>query len=154
MSWSSQMAADDKVEKAKVARLLDPLPVPTRPWESVSMDFITHLLKTDDQTERFNCMLKEYLHHFVNVRHKNWVQVLDVAKFCFNAHTSSTIWRSPFEIVSGRQPVLPHLVNHPYVGKNPQTLNFTKEWKQINDITRGYLEKAPRQMKKWVDKKR
>ncbi|KAL0554822.1 hypothetical protein IC582_008750 [Cucumis melo] len=38
----------DKVEKVKVAGLLDPLPVPTRPWESVSMDFITHLSKVGD----------------------------------------------------------------------------------------------------------
>ncbi|KAL0549524.1 hypothetical protein IC582_014009 [Cucumis melo] len=205
----------DKVEKVKVAGLLDPLPVPTRPWESVSMDLITHLPKvgdfeailviidrfskyttfilttkqcsvemtaelffkhvvklwgvptsivsdrdgrfigsfwtelfsflgtslnisssydpqTDGQTERFNCMLEEYLRHFVNARQKNWVQLLDVAQFCFNAQTSSSTGRSPFEIVSGRQPVLPHLVDHPFAGKNPQTLNFTKEWKQTN----------------------
>ncbi|TYK18568.1 reverse transcriptase [Cucumis melo var. makuwa] len=38
----------NKVEKVKVAGLLDPLPVPTRPWESVSMDFITHLPKVGD----------------------------------------------------------------------------------------------------------
>ncbi|KAA0037591.1 reverse transcriptase [Cucumis melo var. makuwa] len=38
----------DKVKKAKVARLLDPLSFPTRPWESVSMDFITHLPKVGD----------------------------------------------------------------------------------------------------------
>ncbi|TYK01231.1 reverse transcriptase [Cucumis melo var. makuwa] len=205
----------DKVEKVKVAGLLDPLSVPTRPWESVSMDFITHLSKvgdfeailviinrfskyatfipttkqcsaemttqlffkhvvtlwgvptsivsdrdgrfigsfwtelffflrtslnksssyhpqTDGQTERFNCMLEEYLRHF----------------------TSSSTGRSPFEIVSGRQPVLPHLVDHPFVGKNPQALNFTKEWKQTNDIARAYLEKTSKLMKKWADKKR
>ena len=29
----------DKVEKAKVSGLLEPLAVPTRPWESVSLDF-------------------------------------------------------------------------------------------------------------------
>ncbi|KAL0532578.1 hypothetical protein IC582_031283 [Cucumis melo] len=227
----------DKVEKVKVAGLLDPLPVPTRPWESVSMDFITHLSKvgdfeailviidrfskyatfipatkqcsaettaqlffkhvvklwgvptsivsdrdgrfigsfwtelfsflgtslnisssyhpqTDGQTERFNSMLEEYLRHFVNARQKNWVQLLDVAQFCFNAQTSSSTGRSPFEIVSGRQPVLPHLVDHPFAGKNPQALNFTKEWRQTNDIARAYLEKASRRMKKWADKKR
>ena len=38
----------DKVEKAKVAGLLEPLEVPTRPWESVSIDFITHLPKVGD----------------------------------------------------------------------------------------------------------
>ena len=35
----------DKVEKAKVSGLLEPLTVPTRPWEIVSLDFITHLPK-------------------------------------------------------------------------------------------------------------
>ncbi|KAA0063713.1 reverse transcriptase [Cucumis melo var. makuwa] len=196
----------DKVEKVKVAGLLDSLPVPTRPWESVSMDFITHLPKvgdfedilviidrfskyatfiptikhssaemkaqlffkhvvnlnisssyhpqTDGQTEQFNYMLEEYLRHFINARQKNWVKLFDVAQFCFNAHTSSSIGRSPFEIVFGRQPVLPHLVDHPFAGKNPQALNFTKEWKQTNDIARAYLEKASKWMKKWADKKR
>ena len=38
----------DKVEKAKVSGLLEPLPVPTRPWESVSLDFITHLPKVGE----------------------------------------------------------------------------------------------------------
>ena len=38
----------NKVEKAKIVELLDPLPVPTRPWERVSMDFITHLSKVSD----------------------------------------------------------------------------------------------------------
>ncbi|KAA0062304.1 reverse transcriptase [Cucumis melo var. makuwa] len=98
----------DKVEKVKVAGLLNPLLVPTRPWKSVSMDFITHLPKT-----------------------------------------SSSTGRSPFEIVLGRQPF-----DHPYVEKNPQAHNFTKEWKQTDDIARAYLEKASRRMKKWADKKR
>lgn len=38
----------DKVEKVKVVGLLETLPVPTRSWESVSMDFITHLPKVGD----------------------------------------------------------------------------------------------------------
>ncbi|KAA0056480.1 reverse transcriptase [Cucumis melo var. makuwa] len=99
-------------------------------------------------------MLEEYLRHFINARQKNWVQLLDVAQLCFNAQMSSSIGRSPFEIVFGRQPVLLHLVDHPYVGKNPQALNFTKKWKQTTNIARAYLEKASRWMKKWADKKR
>ena len=38
----------DKVEKAKISRLLEPLPVPTSPWKSVSLDFITHLPKVGE----------------------------------------------------------------------------------------------------------
>ena len=49
--------------------------------------------------------------------------------------------------------VLPHLVDHPYVGKNPQAHNFIREWKQTTDIARAYLEKASKQRKMWADKK-
>ncbi|KAI5681851.1 hypothetical protein M9H77_03079 [Catharanthus roseus] len=37
----------DKVEQQAPAGLLDPLPIPKRPWESVSMDFITSLPKSE-----------------------------------------------------------------------------------------------------------
>ena len=37
----------DKVEQAKPAGLLEPLPVAERPWESVTMDFISALPKSD-----------------------------------------------------------------------------------------------------------
>ncbi|TYK06354.1 reverse transcriptase [Cucumis melo var. makuwa] len=110
--------------------------------------------QTDGQTERFNCMLKEYLRHFVDARQKNWVQLLDVAQFCFNSQTGSSIGKSLFEIVSGRQQLLHHIVDHLYVGKNPQAHNFMKEWKQTIDIARAYLEKASKHMKKWEGKKR
>lgn len=38
----------DKVERKKQAGLLEPLPVPKKPWESVSLDFITGLPKVGD----------------------------------------------------------------------------------------------------------
>ncbi|TYK15836.1 reverse transcriptase [Cucumis melo var. makuwa] len=165
----------DKVEKVKVGNfeailvIIDHFSkyatfIPTTKHCSAEMPaqlFFKHVVKlwgvptsiTDGQTERFNCMLEEYLCHFVNARQNNWVQLLDVAQFCFKTQTSSSTGRSPFEIVSGRQRVLPHLIDHPYVGKNPQVLNFTKEWKQTNNIARAYLEKASKRMKKWADKK-
>ena len=85
--------------------------------------------QTDGQTEWFNCLLEEYLRHFVDARQKNWIQLLDVAQFCFNCQTSSYMGKSPFEIVSGRQPALPHIIDHSYVVKHPQAQNFTREWK-------------------------
>jgi len=227
----------DKVDKAKLAGLLEPLPVPSRPWESVSLDFITHLPKvgefeailvivdrfskyatfisapklcsaemtaqlffkhivklwgvpvsiisdrdarftgtfwtelfrmlgstlnisssyhpqTDGQTERFNSMLEEYLRHFIDARQKNWVQMLDVAQFSFNSQKSSSTGKTPFEIVCGRQPLMPHVVDHPYAGKSPQAHNFTKEWRESSEVARACLERASKRMKKWADTKR
>ncbi|XP_075083277.1 uncharacterized protein LOC142167025 [Nicotiana tabacum] len=42
------MTAIDKVEKQKPGGLLEPLPVAERPWESVTMDFMTCLPKSND----------------------------------------------------------------------------------------------------------
>ncbi|KAJ7947141.1 Retrotransposon protein, putative, Ty3-gypsy subclass [Quillaja saponaria] len=227
----------DKVERKKIAGLLEPLPVPTRPWESVSLDFITSLSRvgdlstilvvvdrfskyatfipapkycsaedtaqlffkyvvkywgvpknivsdrdsrftgtfwselfnllgsqlnisssyhpqTDGQTEKFNGMLEEYLRHFASVNQRNWPKLLDTAQFCFNAQKSSATNRSPFEIVTGQQPLLPHTLDGPYTGKSPKAHHFTKDWKQNIDIARAYLEKASKRMKKWADKGR
>ena len=110
--------------------------------------------QTNGQTERFNCLLEEYLCHFVDARQKNWIQLLDVSQFCFNCQTSSSTGKSSVEIVSGRQSALPHIIDHPYAGKNPQAQSFTREWKQTTDIAQAYLVKASKHMKKWADKKR
>ena len=40
----------DEVEKRKGAGLLQPLPMPNGPWESLSMDFITRFPKVDGFT--------------------------------------------------------------------------------------------------------
>ena len=227
----------DKVERSKPAGLLEPLPVPTRPWESISMDFITNLPlttdcgsilvivdrfskyatfiaapkycsaeitaslffkyvvkywgiprnivsdrdsrftgafwaelfkilgsslsyssayhpETDGQTERFNGMLEEYLRHFVSATQKNWPQLLDVAQLCFNCQKSTSTNRSPFELVTGQQPILPYSLDAPYTGKSPRAFNFTKEYKQNLEVARAYLEKAAKRMKRWADKGR
>ncbi|KAA0060648.1 uncharacterized protein E5676_scaffold18G00170 [Cucumis melo var. makuwa] len=46
------------------------------------------------EVEQFNCMLREYLHHFVDGRRRNWVQMLNVALFGHDAQTDSLIRRS------------------------------------------------------------
>lgn len=227
----------DKVERNRPIGLLEPLPVPTRPWESVSMDFITGLPKVEDfrcilvvvdrfskyvtfvptgltctaedtaqlflkhvvkywglpenivsdrdarftgkfwkelfkllgsklnmstsqhpqsdgQTERFNSMLEEYLRHFVSANQKNWVGLLDVAQFCFNLQKSSATHSSPFQLVTGQQPLTPHTVLTGYHGPSPRALEFVKAWQKNIEVARAYLEKASRHMKKWADKKR
>ena len=60
---------------------------------------------------------------------------------CFHTQTSSSTEKSPFEIVNGRQPILPYIVDHPYVKTNPQAHNFMKNWKQtLLDLLRESLE--------------
>ncbi|KAJ7974913.1 Ty3/gypsy retrotransposon protein [Quillaja saponaria] len=88
------------------------------------------------------------------VNQRNWPKLPDTAQFCFNAQKSSAKNRSPFEIVTGQQPLLPHTLDGPYTGKSPKAHHFTKDWKQNIDIARAYLEKASKRMKKLANKGR
>lgn len=110
--------------------------------------------ESDGQTERFNGMLEEYLRHFVAANQKDWMKLLDVAQLCFNSQKSPSTNKSPFEIVTGQQPLLPHTVDIAGGSKSPRAQSFSLEWKQNVDITRGYLEKAVRRMKKHADQDR
>ena len=89
----------------------------------------------------------------MNRSQKNWPQLLDVAQFCFNSQLSSSTGKSPFEVVTGRSPRLPHIVAE-YGGKNPKAFLFSQQWEKNIDIARAYLEKACKRMKKWADKGR
>ncbi|KAA0065908.1 polyprotein [Cucumis melo var. makuwa] len=71
------------------------------------------------EAEQFSYVLGEYLHHCVDDRQKNWVQLLKVTQFGHSAQTDSLIKRSPFEIRGKRHSVLPPVADDPYVGDRP-----------------------------------
>ncbi|KAL2943047.1 Transposon Tf2-9 polyprotein [Bienertia sinuspersici] len=227
----------DKIEQQVPSGLLQPLPIPERPWESVSMDFISALPKsegcgsimvvvdpfskyrtfipapkdctaeqaaklffknvvkywglprsiisdrdprftakfltelfkllgsglhfstsfhpqTDGQTERVNALLELYLRHFVSANQRDWAKLIDVAQFSFNLQRSESTQQSPFEIVMGQQPLTPQSVASGYTGSSPAAYRLAKEWDQQLDITKSYLNKASKRMKKWADKHR
>ncbi|KAK8646204.1 hypothetical protein V6N13_119998 [Hibiscus sabdariffa] len=96
-------------------------------------------------------LLEEYLRHFIQANQKEWPQLLDVAQLSFNSQKSSSTNKSPFEIVTGQQPRLPHTTLQTYQGKSPRAFNFTREWQRNIEIARAYLEKAAEHMKKWAD---
>ncbi|KAA0061816.1 reverse transcriptase [Cucumis melo var. makuwa] len=72
------------------------------------------------EAEQFSCVFEEYLHHCVDGRQKNWVQLRNVTQFSCSAQTDSLIKRSPFEIKGNRHSVLPPLADDAYVGDRPQ----------------------------------
>ncbi|KAH9657886.1 Endonuclease [Citrus sinensis] len=227
----------DKVDHQLPAGLLEPLPLATRPWESVSMDFITslpksegcgsimvvvdryskyatfiaapvdckadeaarlfvkHIVKfwgvpksivndrdprftgrfwtelfkmlgtdlkfstsfhpqTDGQTERINGLLEMYLRHYVSAHQRDWAKLLDIAQFSYNLQRSEATGKSPFEIIMGFQPMTPNAIASTYGGKSPAAHQLAREWHEEADITRAYLDKAARKMKKWAETRR
>nr|GEU48103.1 hypothetical protein [Tanacetum cinerariifolium] len=204
----------DKIEQKKSGGLLEPLPTPNGPWESVSMNFITCLSKskgggsiivvvdrfskygtfiaapldvtTDDtaklffknvtelfkimrtdlnfsmsfhsqmdgQTERVNVLLELYLRHYVSASQHDWAKLLDVAKFSYNIQQSKATGKSPFELVTGHQPLTPNSLAASYEGSNPTAYKTIKEWHEQADLARASLDNVAKKMKKWADERR
>ena len=54
----------------------------------------------------------------------------------------------------GFQPMTPNAIASTYGGKSPAAHKLAREWHEEADITRAYLDKAARKMKKWADTRR
>ncbi|GJS12735.1 cytochrome P450 78A7-like protein [Tanacetum coccineum] len=199
----------DKIEQKKSGGLLEPLSTPKGPWESVSMDFITFLPKSEEggsiivvvdrflkhgtfiaappdvmandtaklffknvimgtdlnfsmsfhpqmdrQTEMVNALLELYLRHYVSANKHDWAKLLDVPQLSYNMQQSKATGKSPFELVTGSQPLTPNALAASYEGSILATYKTMKEWHKQADLARASLDKAAKKMKKWADEKR
>jgi len=61
---------------------------------------------TDGQTERTNQSLEQYLRHYINNTHSNWVSLLPMAQLALNAKVSDTTKVTPFFANYGKKPNL------------------------------------------------
>lgn len=64
----------------------------------------------DGQTESMNQFLEEYLRHHILASQKNWLELMDVAQFCYNLQQSLMIGNTPFEVIFIVQPRTPNEV--------------------------------------------
>ncbi|XP_016165032.1 uncharacterized protein LOC107607616 [Arachis ipaensis] len=108
--------------------------------------------QTDGHTERVNALLECYLRHFVSANQKDWTKLLDIAQFSYNLQRSESTGKSPFEIVTRQQPLTPHSLSSSYSGKSPGAYHIINSWEEQANVTRSYLDKAAKRMKKWVHK--
>ncbi|GJW00102.1 putative nucleotidyltransferase, ribonuclease H [Tanacetum coccineum] len=181
----------DKIEQNKSGGLLDPLPMPKGPWESISMDFITCLPKSEGGgsikvvVDRFLKYRTLFIAHtpqsmaddtaklfFKNVAlvdrvvqdYGDGFELLHEFSFlngrankegeCTIRALSSSLWKSPFELVTGRQPLTPNALVASYEEGSPAAYKTMKEWHEQVDLAQESLDKAAKKIKKWADEKR
>lgn len=60
--------------------------------------------ETDGQTERVNQSIECYLRCFISSHPKKWSQWLSMCEFWYNTNWHSSLGKSPFEVIYGRQP--------------------------------------------------
>ncbi|GJR74531.1 reverse transcriptase [Tanacetum coccineum] len=159
----------DKIEQKKSERLLEPSPTPKGLWESVSMDFITCLPKSEgggsiivvvDRFSKYRTFIaaspdviaddtaKLFFKNMLNANQHDWAKLLDVAQFSYNMQWSEATGKSPFELVTGRQPLTPNALAASYEGSSPAAYKTMKEWHEQADLAWTSLDKAAKKMKK------
>src|SRR5438128_1134502 len=77
----------------------------------------TFHLETDEQTERVNQSLEQYLRMFSNYEQNNWSGLLPMAEFAFNNSVTSATGLSPFYVNYGYHPEIHWLIPRP--SQNP-----------------------------------
>ncbi len=108
--------------------------------------------QTDGQTERVNQEVEKYLHIFVNHRQTDWSDWLPLAELAHNNRVHSTMRKSPFMVLYGRNPrIIPDSPRTtPF--SNPAADDFTKVMMTIHKETQKALDEAAGRMKAQYDK--
>jgi ribosomal protein L33 len=58
--------------------------------------------QTNEQTKRVNLVIQQFLKNYVAINQQNWVDHLELAKFCYNNLKHSIIGAMPFQMVTNR----------------------------------------------------
>jgi hypothetical protein len=94
----------------------------------------------DGQTERTNSIMEQYLRAYVNYQQDNWAQLLPIAIFAANNHTSEMTGVSPFFSNYGFHPKFDLesdiYIDHPEEGQARRLTDYLKE---IHDFSKNEM---------------
>jgi len=63
--------------------------------------------QTNGQTEKVNLVIQQFLRNYVVADQQDWMDHLELVKFCYNNLEHSAIRATPFQIVTGKSPIVP-----------------------------------------------
>jgi hypothetical protein len=114
--------------------------------------------QTDGQTERVNLVIQQFLRNYVAADQQDWVDHLELAKFYYNNSEHLVTGDTPFEMVTGKSPIVPTTwVGQPLSDVNeevPMVTQLDEEKRRLWEMAKANLEKAHKRYKDFVDKSR
>ena len=110
--------------------------------------FTTYHSRTDEQTERINQTLKQYLRHYINYHQDNWVKLLSMTQIAMNSKISDTIKISSYFVNFERE--LNLFEQEQQQVSTDFIMNWIKRFKNIRDN----IQKMQLKSEKYVNKKR
>jgi len=108
--------------------------------------------QTDEQTERMNQELEQYLQFFIEHRQKNWLEWLAAAEFAINnkVHTATKVL--PFMANYGKEMGMGGDIRKK--GKVENVTEFVERMKKVHEEVEAALKKTQEEMKRYVDRGR
>ena len=108
--------------------------------------------QTNEQTERINQKLEQYLRIFIDHRQEQWPEQLGIVEFAYNNKVYSSTRISPFKANYRQDPIIG------FKGKKKRKYKgakkFIEKMKKIQEEAKATLGKAQKEMKKYADKRR
>ena len=108
--------------------------------------------QTDEQTERVNQELEQYLRMFIDHRQEQWPEWLGTAEFTYNNKVHSSTRMLSFKANYEQDPRIGFEGRKK--GKYERAERFVTKIKEIQEEAKAVLGKAQEEMKKYADKKR
>jgi len=114
----------------------------------------------DGQTERVNLVIQQFLRNYVAADQQDWVDHLELAKFCYNNSEHSATGSTPFQMVMGNSPIVPMTwatQGQPLSDASeevPMVTQLDEERRCLWELAKANLEKAHKRYKDFTDKSR
>jgi len=108
--------------------------------------------QTDEQTERMNQELEQYLRMFIDHRQEQWPEWLGMAEFAYNnkVHTGTKV--SPFQANHRQNPRMGFELRKK--GRYEGAKRFAERMKKVQEEAKAALQKAQEDMKQYADRER
>jgi hypothetical protein len=116
--------------------------------------------QTDGQTERVNLVIQQFLKNYVAANQQDWVDHLELTEFCYNNSEHSATGSTPFQMVTGKSPIVPMTwVAHGQTPNDaseemPMVTQLDEKRRRLWELAKANLEKAHKTYKDFVDKSR
>jgi hypothetical protein len=105
-----------------------------------------------------NLVIQQFLKNYVAADQQNWVDHLELTKFCYNNLEYSVIGSTPFQMVMGKSPIVPMTwATHGQPPSDaseevPMVTQLDEERWHLWELAKANLEKAHKRYKDFTDK--
>jgi len=114
--------------------------------------------QTDGQTERVNLVIQQFLRNYLVADQQDWVDHLELVEFCYNNLEHYAITSTPFQMVTGKSPIVPMTWaahGQPPNDASEEMLVVTQldeERRHLWEMVKANLENAHKRYKDFADK--